>query len=708
MLWAGLVFAITLVAYLPAMRNGYVWDDRQNVTDNRLLRTVEGLKQTWVDPSASFQYYPLTYTGFWIEYHLWGLHPLGYHLVNVLLHALNAILLGTLLTRLSVPGAWLAALIFAVHPVHVESVAWVTELKNVLSGLFFLSAFLAYWSYRQRTEYRRMFYALALFLFLLALLGKTSTVSLPIVILAVLWWKQGRVTRRDFLLVIPFILLALPMGLLTTWVERHYVGAEGAGWQLSLVDRLLVAGRVVWFYAGKLLWPHPLMFVYPRWEVNGSVWWQYLFPVAAIAVLLFLWCFRQRLGKAPFVAMLFYAGMVAPVPAFFNLWFMRYSYVADHFPYLASMGFIALVAAVFTVALRDRAARIATTIPALAVLGALSWQHCGVFRDDETLWRDTIAKNPACWMAYNNLGALLFDAGKTQEAIGYYEQALRVKPDHAEASYNLGNAYWQQGKRHKAMECYAKALQSSPKNAAAHYNLANALADAGQLQEAVVHYETALQIDPRAPPAHNNLANVLVQMGKLDEAISHYEKALQLKKDFADPHNNLAAVLLSQGRVNEAMAHRAEALRIRPDNAAGQYDVGVIFATQGKINDAIAHFKEAIRLKPDYGKACNNLAWLLATNANSPASDQTQAVQLAERACQLVGEKQAPYLDTLAAAYAATDRFQEAVATAEEALALARATGLTRLASEIEARVQMYRAGRPYHEPVAPENQPNR
>ncbi|HUI05697.1 MAG TPA: O-GlcNAc transferase, partial [Verrucomicrobiae bacterium] len=323
---AALVVALTVVAYLPVRNAGFVFDDHDSVTDNRSLRTLAGLGRIWTDPRASFQYYPLTYTSFWAEYHLWGLRPAGYHEVNVLLHAVNAVLVGVLLTRLGVPGAWLAALLFALHPVQVESVAWISERKNVLCGLFYLSSLLAYLRFGEEPQRRWGFYALSLGLFVCALWSKTSAVSMPFAVLLLLWWKQGRVRRREVVALIPFVAAGAALGLVTAWVEIHRAGAHGPEWQMSLLERCLVAGRVVWFYAGKLLWPYPLMVIYPRWHIDSGVWWQYLFPCGAAAVVVALWRWRDRLGKAPLVGVAFFAGSLVPVPAFINIAFMRYSY----------------------------------------------------------------------------------------------------------------------------------------------------------------------------------------------------------------------------------------------------------------------------------------------------------------------------------------------------------------------------------------------
>jgi hypothetical protein len=303
-LWASVIVLLVVMAYIPALKVGFVWDDDYYVTNNSTLRSWEGLGQIWVQPQSTPQYYPLVFSTFWLEYHLWGLNPAGYHAVNVLFQAANALLLWLLLKRLGVPGAWLAAAVFAVHPVHVESVAWVTERKNLLSGLFYLSAAICLlrvingegddvdpplgpWRW----------YAAALVLFLCALLSETVTRSLPAAMVLVVWWKRGRIHGRVLGLLVPFFLLGLAFGLWTAWLERHHVGAEGFEWQLTLVDSVLVAGRALWFYAGKLLCPIELTFTYPHWDINARVWWQYAYPLGVLLVVSALWILRNRVGQ---------------------------------------------------------------------------------------------------------------------------------------------------------------------------------------------------------------------------------------------------------------------------------------------------------------------------------------------------------------------------------------------------------------------------
>ncbi|MGD0651500.1 MAG: tetratricopeptide repeat protein [Verrucomicrobiia bacterium] len=695
---AVLIVLLTVVAYIPAIRGGFIWDDHYNIANNQLLRTWAGLKKTWTDTQASLQYYPLSYTGFWVEYNLWGTNPFGYHVVNVLLHALNAVLIGLVLSRMEVPGAWLAALLFAVHPVHVESVTWVTELKNVLSGFFFLSALLAFLRFHQRAEHRWWFYAFSLLLFVCALLSKTSTVALPLAIALVLWWKLERVKGRDLLPVLPFVVVGAALALLTVGLEKHHVGAEGSEWQLSLVERCLVAGRVVWFAAGKLLWPHPLMFIYPRWRVDATVWWQYFFPAATVGVLLTLWLLRERVGKGPLAATLFFVGTTAPVPAAFNLYFTRYSYMADHFYYLAGMGFMALASAVLCKLLPIRKLLLAAALPIVTAFFALSWQHCKAFKEEESLWRDTLAKNPNAWMAHNNLGLVLASQGKTAEAIAEYRASLEIDPDNVEAHYNLGNALASQGKVAEAIAEYRASLEINPDNVEAYNNLGLVLAGQGKTAEAIAEYQAALRIKPDLAPTHNNLANTLVRQGRLPEAVAEYRAALRIKPDDAATHNNLGLALARRGEVEEAIAEYRTALQIKPDYAEAHYNLGLALAEQGKTAEATTEYRETLRLRPDWPPALGGLAWILATSSNESVRNGGEAVQLAERLCAFTGYQQADAMMVLAAAYAEGGRFGDAVQVAQKALELARTNGQQELAAQAQWQLKLYQDGHPFRE----------
>jgi tetratricopeptide (TPR) repeat protein len=672
-LLAGLLLLITLIAYIPAIQGGFVWDDDRYVTENQSLGSLQGLKKIWINPSSTPQYYPLVFSTFWLEYRLWGLRPTGYHLVNVLLHAVSALLLYRLLLYLNLPGAWLAAAVFALHPVQVESVAWVTERKNVLSGFFyFASAFCLFRFFgiagAREKKSGLWWYCSGLLLFACALLSKTVTCTLPAAMLLVLWWKRDRLRGREVAALAPFFALGLVMGLATVWLEQHQVGAMGPEWNLSLGERFLIAGRALWFYVGKLIWPAELIFNYPRWQVDAGVWWQYIYPAGVLFVLLFLWIIRDRVGSGPLVGLLFFCGTLFPALGFFDVYPFQYSYVADHFQYLASVGLIALLIGVIATAaskLPERPGRITSSLGliVLLVLGVQTWRQGYVYRDGETLWHDTLKKNPESWMAHNNLGIFLTEQGKLQEGIDHYSEALRIKPDHAKAHYNLGNA----------------------------------LASQGRFEEAIDHYLEALRIKPDYASAHNNLALALMKQGKVQEAIDHFYQVVQIVPDRAEAHYNLAVALAENGRIDEAIDHYYEALRIEPNNTIAHIQLALIWLAQERTDKAIEHYNKALSLSPDSTLVLNNLAWILATYRNSSFRDGARAVQLAEKACTLSGYKDPVFLDTLAAAYAEAGRFHEALQTAQKAVEFALAEGRVQLAGDIKKRIQLYKAGKVFY-----------
>ncbi len=727
-LWAMLLVAMTLVAYIPAMRGGYVWDDDAHVLANITLRDVEGLGRIWgalwADETyypITTQYYPMVFTSFWVEYHLWGLHPLGYHVTNVLLHAVNAVLLWFVLRRLSVPGAWLAAAIFALHPVHVESVAWITERKNVLSAAFYLSAMLAYLRFNlpgdttasghagdtRGVQWR--FYVLAVILYLLALLSKTVTCSLPAALLLLIWWKRDRLSWRDIVPLLPLFAAGAALGLATVWMERTQVGAMGEEWSLPFIGRCLVAGRVLWFYAGKLVWPHELIFIYPRWVVDVASWPQWLFPLAALVVMVLLWLRRRQIGKGPLVAVLVFAGTLTPALGFFNVYPMLFSYVADHFQYLASIGLIALFSAgVVRVSARLGPRRKAVGIPTsailLAALGGLVWNRGYAYQDAETLWRDTIDRNPSAWIAHLNLGMILDARDQVDLAMAHYKRVLHLKRDYPDALNLLGAALVKKGRATEAIPHFVKALETWPGYAEAYNNFGKALFQLGKFDEAVDKHATAVRLRPDSAEARRDLAAALIKQGNVKEAIGQLTEALRQDPSHVQAHSNLGSLLAGQGRLEQAMVHFRAAVRLAPDYAPAHANLATALVLQNRYPEAIDRLNHAVRLRPDAPGPLNALARILATHADADLRDPDRAITLAERACELTGRRAPALLDTLAAAYASAGRFGDAVATARRAIALASSAGARDLAGRIHQRLQQYEAKQP---PYLPTTQPS-
>jgi tetratricopeptide (TPR) repeat protein len=578
---ACVLLALTFLAYLPALDAGFVFDDSVYVTRDARMESAEGLRRIWTEvggPEYRHQYYPLTTSGFWVQYQLWGQQPFGYHLVNVLLHALNAVLLWRLLGVLRVPGAWLGAAIFAVHPVHVQSVAWITELKNVLSTAFVLSSALVLVNWfdidRGRRgasgDTRRLgLYALGLGLFVCALASKTATCLLPAALALLLWWKRDRLSRRDVLALLPLLVVGVAFVAMTVFLETHY-RAHGAAFDQSGLERCLIAGRAAWFYAGKLLWPAGLVFIYPRWTVDVHAWWQYLYPLALVGVLLGLWWLRPRIGKGPVTAAAYFTLAVVPL-SFVDVAFTRLSYVSDHWQYWASMGFIALGAAAADIVarrLRPVHARRAVTVGAVAIvplLAGLTWQRCHVYRDEETLWTDTLARNPQAWAAHNNLALALQSAGRLDEAIDHFRQSVTLNPDFAEGHNNLGLALMFQGRLDEAVRAYHGALRIDPDLPGPHFNLGLVRRSQGRLDDAIRHYREVLRHAPGSAETRTNLGEALEARGETAEALRQYRKALDIAPRNAETHLRLGTALLDAGRLDEANGHLREARRLDPE-----------------------------------------------------------------------------------------------------------------------------------------------
>jgi len=662
---ACLLLAITVVAYLPALEGGFVFDDGLYLTQDVRMESLAGLGEIWTQvggPQYRHQYYPLTGTAFWLQRRLWGDNPFGYHFVNVLLHAANALLLWRLLWVLGIPGAWVAAAIFAVHPVNVQSVAWISELKNVLSTLFFLLSTLVFVRFLgvadarplpRETGHRWRLYGLGLALFVCALASKTATCLLPVALGFILFWKRDRISRRDLAALAPLVLLGLAFVGLTVFLESHHY-AHGEEFSQSFIERVLIAGRAVWFYAGKLLWPHPLSFIYPRWEIDAAVWWQYLYPLGVACVLGGLWVMRTRIGKAPLAAVAFFVVAVAPI-SFVNVAFTRMSYVADHWQYWASMGLITLAVAVASrggavlLGARTRRWALAGTATIVVAVGSgLTWQRGRDYESSATLMSDTIAKNPQAWQAYYNLGVALAAEGRFEEATARYHEALRLKPDYAAARVNLGTVLQAQGNLQEAIDHYFEALKFKPNYALAHYNLGGAFRSLGQLDEAIVHYQRVVELSGGSAATHNNFGEVLQAGGRLDEAqaqyrlalefdpdsalahynlavslrsrerlaeaIHHYRRALQAAPDAPEVHGNLGEALKRQGNLDEAVRHLRRALEIDPDVAAAHYNLAIVLRSQGRSEEAIDHLLETARLAPDSGEVHNSLGEALNEN----------------------------------------------------------------------------------------------
>jgi tetratricopeptide (TPR) repeat protein len=551
-LFSLLIVAGTILAYSPAWTGKRIWDDEKHLTSTA-LQSLDGLYRIWMQTETTPQYYPVTYSTFWIAHWLWGDATPGYHLLNIFLHSISALILFRILRRLEVPGAPLAATLFALHPVQVESVAWISELKNTLSGLFCLGAAICYFQFRFTEKRRGTAYTLSLILFAFALLSKAVVATLPAALLVILWWKQRRLSwNPDVRPLAPFFVVGAGFGIFSVWMERTNVGATGAEFQFSFIERCLIAGRAIWFYLGKLVWPEPLIFNYPRWQISQTLSWQYLFPLAALGLLAALWWHRKR-QPALLAAFLLFCGTLFPVLGFLNVYPFRYSFVADHFQYLACIAPLTLAAAGITLAIKKVQFANFCRMPALfefllaLTFAVMTWKQAHMYSDFLTLWRTTIDRNASSWMAHTNLGAELDDQGRSDEAMAEYQAALRINPQETMARNNLGMS----------------------------------LAQMGRVSEAIEDWEEVLRIDPDHAESHNNLGNALAQMGRMPQAFAHWEKALQSKPDFTEAHFNFAVALAQAGRYGEAIGHFEQVLRLHPGDDDARRGLEIARRQQG-------------------------------------------------------------------------------------------------------------------------------
>jgi len=706
-----LLAAATFIAYIPAMHGGFIWDDDAHVSESETLRQPDALRRIWFVPGSVPQYYPVTHSVFYLQFRLWGLNPPGYKIVNVMLHVLSAILVWRICVRLAIPGAYLAGCIFALHPVHVESVAWISELKNTLSGVFYLGAMFAYLRFSEiggETRGGRWRWYAASFVLLLAALGsKTVTATLPPALLLILWWKKDRLRFKDVWPVAPMFAAAVLLGLNTALMEKYVVGAHGKMFDFSIIDRMLIAGRALWFYAWKMVWPHPLIFTYERWDIDAHAAWQYLFPALALTVMIVLVARQKRFGKGPAAAALFFAGTLTPALGFFDVYPFVFSFVADHFQYLASLGLIALIAAGLA-RLSDRwpaPGRLAGGAALLLTLGILSWQQGYIYADTETLWRDTLMKNPDSWMAHNNLSNHLNHEQKYEEALehakrayeihttndraynnaaiaseglglnnqalDYYWLSLQINPANSRIYDSVGLLLEKAGKVDAAIDYWRKGLVVKPDDAWVMLDLARALENRGELTEAEKLYRQAEAIDPNSSILHYQFGLRALRSGvagadraQLEDARKRFEKAIQLAPHVPEAYSQLGLVLIHLGEANDAIEPLEKAIRLNPRLTPAYVNLGMAQMACGNGSGAIESFNQALKIEPDNAEAHRHLALLLAL-----AGRYDDAISHYEAVLK-VAPDDAEAHNLLAAVYINIGRSDDAIAHLREALRL--------------------------------------
>ncbi|MBN1268409.1 MAG: tetratricopeptide repeat protein [Kiritimatiellae bacterium] len=597
---AGILTIIVLagLVYLPAVNGRFLWDDEDVVVSNFALRTFDGFLRIWSKPEASPQgyYWPVTYSVFWIEYQLWGLDTLGYHLVNVALHAFNALLLWALLRRLRVPGAWVAAALFAVHPVQVESVAWIVELKNTLSTALVLSSLLVYFGPAPGERVRNaMRVTFSLGLFIAALLSKSSTAALPLIMVFLHMWRGDRFTVRLCLRLALFFLFAAVVG---SFQAHVYQQGHTILHALPWANRILLASTAWWFYVGKVLWPVRLMAIYPRWPIEPGQPLMYLYPLAIIAVFAAAFLLRRRIGRGPFTALAcFTAGLLSVLHLLPQGGFTSVTYANDHALYLPSMAFAAAAGALYAAA-RRRVGPALGIVPAalLLVFSGLSFRHAHLFTDRETLFTHAIANNPDAWPAYGNLAEICIARGQFDKAEQYYEQLLALNPTSHDAFNGLGVIAANRGDLEGAAGQFRKALALVPNNLMTLNNLALALKESGRPGEAVPYLERALEINPHLPLTHFNVGLVRAALEEWDKAQRAFARTVELDPRHAGAWHNLGSIYKWQEQTGLAADAFTRVLEIQPGNARAMYDLAETFILTGRRDQALTALDQARHL----------------------------------------------------------------------------------------------------------------
>ena len=604
---------LVAVSYFPALSGGFVWDD-VIFAEEPVIHSPSGLRSIWFSPADiknEGHYWPLVYTSFWLEHKLWGLQPAGYHAVNILLHLLNCLLLWRLLARLAVPGAVVIAALFAVHPLHVESVAWIIERKDVLSALFYLGAVLAWIRFTEAP--RPGPYALALVLFTAGLLSKSVVVTLPAALLIWHWWQRGRVTRSELLRVAPLVVVAVAI---TAADLSFYTGREPLELGYTVLERVLIAARALWFYAGKLLWPVELAVIYPLWEIDAGdvLAWGYL--VGAVGLAALLWLGRRRLGRGPLAGALYYAVTLGPVLGFVDYGYMQFAFVADRFQYLAGIGVLAVLIGAATHAVGKlpggfRSGAWGLAAAAVLLLGSLTWRQAGIYRDEVALFSHITALNPEARDAHLNLGNALLEADRTEEGLAASRIAVQQRPDSADAYSNLGLALSNLERFEEADESLRRALELNPRHKSARQNTAELLRKQEQYAAAVEAYRTVLERDREYALAYAGMGDALFHLERYEEALASLAQAVALQPGL--PMVGDLQVLMGRasrelGRLEAAAEHFRRAMAIDPRDATPVLDLANLRAMQQRHEQADALLRRARELQPNDPATLQNVA----------------------------------------------------------------------------------------------------
>jgi len=638
-----LLVLITIIVYLPLLKAGYIWDDGGWVVHNPLMTSPHGLWDIWFEPSKSLQYYPLVFTGFWIEHQLWGIAPLGYHLVNIILQVVDALILWRVLRMLRVPGAWLVAALFAIHPVQVETVAWVTEQKNLLSAFFVFISAGAWIKFAHLDDPDSTapgewkYYILGCAAFVLALLAKTDACTLPAVLWIITWWKRGSVRRYQGWSLMPWFVAGLAMGFVTIYIEHVKVHAAGSRFRFTLLQHLIIAARDLWFYPMKLLWPHPLLAVYHRWDIHHFSGVDFLAIIGAFAVPLGLLAMSKRIGRGPFCAVAFYGLTIAPVLGLASFYTETYSFVADHYQYIPCIGLFAFFVGVGQFILRRLQASAGTVSARGQKIGGAVLSGCVVLAllpvtFDQTfvyipsihLWTHNLKYNPQAFAALDNVAVYDIKHHHPDEGMALLQKAWRLshKQDPT-VNTDLGNMYDQYyHDPAKAMAYYRRSLKADPQqpalilalvkwyeahknwrmayndlmhgvevlpdSAEIHYQLGRFDLMARNLPAAAAQFAIASRIEPHNTKANFNMATALVALGYPHRAIGYFKRVVHVSPQFVPGHVSYARCLYMLNHYASALKQLNLAEKLAPE-------VPVIHVALASVLKKLGHPRQAAK-----------------------------------------------------------------------------------------------------------------
>lgn len=687
------VLAATVWVYWPALDGGFLWDDAEQFAAVPAVQSPSGWWRVWYPISAAPrfdtpQFYPLSFSVFWAMYQVFGEWTPVYHWLNLLLHLGNTALLLAIFRRFEPRWAIFGAAFFALHPVLVPAVAWMCQLRNLLS--LHLALWATWFWIDDEIQRQRRTYCLALGSFMLAMLAKTAVAPLPLVLYVAYTAYQPRRGRARELA--PMLAISLVLGIVTVVYERS-TGAAGETFAASWGERVARIGWLGWFHLRQALFPFGTSFVYPRWSIDPERWTTYL-PTALGALALaaaIAWDLRRRTGLA--VCLVCYLLLLSPVLGLFNVYFMQYAWVADHWQYPA----LPALAAAIVLALRQLAETrwlrpaVGIVVAALAVNAWLAHGRAALFDNQRLLWEDTLAKNPGGWLPNNNFGYLLEHDGELAEAHEHYQRALATEPGNAKTLFNLARLYRRLGDYASAEAALREAIDKHPEAVAARLSMTALLIEQQRFAAAVEAARAILQREPNHAGAHYNLGVALAALGQPGEAAKNFAAAVDAEPDFIEARRRLASVCLTSGRLDEAIEHFRAWAALAPDDGMARFGLASALDAADQPAAAVDAYRDALRLRPQWPEAANNLAAILATSTDPALRDPADAVRLAERACAATGYQHAGMLATLMAAYAAAERYEDAAQVAQRAIEVAQAAGDGALVDQLRAQAAAYR-----------------